>query len=278
MQNGLPRLALEHNFLLCGIFASAALHMASSCEKDGSKTAMYSRAALQYYNRGSAEFRRELYAIRPEIIHLLYLHAAIGASASLLLPNCLPEPDGVSTSLDRIMVFFDMAIGATTFLEAHQAQFERALTSVSAVRSMTNLATLQRVSDEDRDVMDRVVRITSRHSAGRSQLKHALYQKAIERLCLCFTADSVKGFCLSFPKYCGPEFTAAVKQEDPMALILLEYWAVLLHRLKSDYWWIRSVGREIIVEISCKLSKTILWDEPEVADAVCWPLEQTEHI
>lgn len=284
MQDEIPRKALAHPFLLYGIFAASALDIATSCRGDPSRTEHYGKIALRYYNMGSAQFRQQLKYIRPEIIHLLYLHAVIGACASLAIPPRLATSgiDDPPTLVQRVVSFFNMAIGLTSMLTAHRDEFEQSLKSVRVVQDLVATASFHDLSEDDETALRRLTLILRtpqpQRSAHSSEMEEK-YVRCMDRLYLCFrvwSSHTMKGYCLSFPNFCGTQFVAAVSSCDPHALLLLMYWGVVLHRSKNEFWWIGSLGNDLVREIASIVLPMSLEHQPMVMDAVSWAVRQTE--
>lgn len=284
MQDEIPRKALAHPFLLYGIFAASALDIATSCRNDTSRAEHYGKIALRYYNMGSAQFRQQLTYIRPQIIHLLYLHAVIGACASLAIPPSLAASgvDDPPTVVQRVVTFFNMAIGLTSMLTAYRNEFEQSLKSVRVVQDLVATASSHGLSEDDETALQRlsVILRTSQLQGGvnSSEMKEK-YAKCMDRLYLCFrvwSSHTMKVYCLSFPNFCGKQFVAAVNSSDPHALLLIMYWGIILHRSREEIWWIGSLGNELVQEIASAVLPMPLEQGPNVMEAVSWAVRQTE--
>ncbi|KAH8163499.1 hypothetical protein CIB48_g4739 [Xylaria polymorpha] len=77
-------------------------------------------------------------------------------------------------------------------------------------------------------------------------------EAAIALLKLCFAEEQralLRGFCFVFPGGAGPDFTAAVKASDPMALLILMHWTVLIDRAGHEFWWAKDLGRRLAIGI-----------------------------
>lgn len=61
--------------------------------------------------------------------------------------------------------------------------------------------------------------------------------------------DILRGFCFVFPGGAGPDFTAAIKAFDPMALLILMHWAVLIDRVGDEFWWTKKLGMRLAIGI-----------------------------
>lgn len=87
----------------------------------------------------------------------------------------------------------------------------------------------------------------------------------------------LRGFCFVFPGGAGPDFAAAVKASDPMALLIIMHWSVLIERAGNDYWWAKNLGKRLAVgcwkamqlfRASRSPSPALL--TPEWGDSISW--------
>ncbi|KAI0392154.1 hypothetical protein F5Y17DRAFT_376573 [Xylariaceae sp. FL0594] len=95
----------------------------------------------------------------------------------------------------------------------------------------------------------------------------------------CFAEDQrgvFRGFCFVFPGGTGADFTAALKGSDPMALLVLLHWSVLVERAHDEFWWTKDLGRRLAVGILRAMrlrqptppSPTLL--TPEWGESIAW--------
>ncbi|KAJ2988627.1 hypothetical protein NUW58_g3873 [Xylaria curta] len=90
------------------------------------------------------------------------------------------------------------------------------------------------------------------------------WKTAIALLRLSFAEEQravLRGFSFIFPGGAGPDFvrkltryiyisqTAAIKACDPMALLILMHWTVLVHRAGDEYWWVNELGKRLAIGI-----------------------------
>ncbi|KAI5919617.1 hypothetical protein F4810DRAFT_686272 [Camillea tinctor] len=75
------------------------------------------------------------------------------------------------------------------------------------------------------------------------------YTPALTFLTRCYAEDArgvFGGFSAAFPSACGAGFAAAIQRPDPLALLILMHWAVLLERMGGEYWWARDLGQRVV--------------------------------
>ncbi|KAI0534109.1 hypothetical protein GGR58DRAFT_483982 [Xylaria digitata] len=95
----------------------------------------------------------------------------------------------------------------------------------------------------------------------------------------CFAEEQraiLRGFCFVFPGGAGPDFAAAVKAFDPMALLILMHWAVLIERAGNEYWWAKELGRRLAIGIWKAMqllpprSRSPVLLTPEWGESISW--------
>lgn len=105
----------------------------------------------------------------------------------------------------------------------------------------------------------------------RSGTDPTVYSNAISNLSFCSVGS--RGRVLAWLAMAGPDFVTKLKEEEPMALLILIHWAVLLESLK-DLWWAKNAGKRLMEDVVAVLEKVAFssgarrW--PGWAEAVGW--------
>ncbi|KAF4631630.1 hypothetical protein G7Y89_g6498 [Cudoniella acicularis] len=283
LQDCLPRAALGSTYLMNGILAIAAVDLALSFGETNS--AKYIRAALEYSNKGSAEFRTHLCNINTGNMTLLYYFASLAAVYNWAVPS-----EHMST-LDRLTMAFDMLLGAFNialtnihWLCQNHSTFGAVLSYGTVTMDILDLDTrialnrLTTVSDQLR------ISTSSKEIEGSRQEppfagELVMYRIAIAQLKYSFAEDArgaIKGYCLSLITAAGSDFSLAMKNMEPMALFIVMYFGVLLDRMASDpmCWWIASAGKELVDAISEILLQTPLAEIQDGLEGIAWTRQQ----
>jgi hypothetical protein len=99
----------------------------------------------------------------------------------------------------------------------------------------------------------------------------------------CFAEEQrgvLRGFCFIFPGGAGAGFTAAIKASDPMALLILLHWAVLIHRAEGEFWWTKKLGQRLAIGISRAMQLSVPTSPspalltPEWSESISWVCTQ----
>lgn len=123
----LPRSSLQYDFMLHGILAVSALDIAVSAQ-DKSRSSKYALAAMEYYDKASTAFRKQLSDITKENVHCIFMASVMATSISVAFPRFLGVGEGDTNEgkprdgeLGRIVVFLRLAIVSSGFMAKYPA-------------------------------------------------------------------------------------------------------------------------------------------------------------
>ena len=98
-----------------------------------------------------------------------------------------------------------------------------------------------------------------------------IFAHAISSLSFC--SGGSKGRILAWLAMAGQDFMTNLKEYEPMALLILLHWAVLLMNL-SDLWWARNAGKRLVEDVAVALEKVAFESGPSClpkwVEAVRW--------
>ncbi|EMR68573.1 putative c6 transcription factor protein [Eutypa lata UCREL1] len=305
----MPREALKHDFMLDGIFAVTALDIArSSQEPDATKyehiaLEYYNRGSASFREL-LTDIPPDIYHLMfifasAAAVMVLGLPQSTGGNGS--------GSGGVQTALERIITLADLFHGTLLIVHAGWDKIVDAYVPLRAALSTKvdkpdlldtsqpvdrnelpfRFASLDLLDDDIRPVLARLDAVNDKVHAtprkGEPELSaaqeeersaaHDMYRLSIFWLKEGFAEqkmDVVKGYCLSFFILAGQEFAAAAKSSQPLALFILMHWAVQLDKLGEEAWWARTVGRQLVHEVSEFLAVSPLSSMPETRDNVAW--------
>ncbi|KAI0403303.1 hypothetical protein F4802DRAFT_616920 [Xylaria palmicola] len=278
MQLILPQEAMRYDFLLNGIFVAAALHRSTMVPEPEARG--YFNVAMELYDRASRSFRTHLGRMDPATYHVLYIYSSMTAFINIAFSQCNFTEGSELNTLSTVAVAFDLLNGSVNIA---QTDFQRLLDSPIPIRAYLNYghafdlelhpttrAALSRLEglnelyhsarygaatpapSEDPNAastpMSDSISIVSTVSTSPARP----WENAISLLRLCFAEEQralMRGFCFVFPGGAGPDFTAAVKASDPMALLILMHWTVLIERSGREFWWVKDLGRRLAIGI-----------------------------
>ncbi|KAI8948979.1 hypothetical protein F4801DRAFT_429881 [Xylaria longipes] len=279
MQSIMPQEALCYDFLLNGIFVAAALHRSTMTPEPEARR--YFNIAMELYDRASRSFRTHLGKMNPATHHMLYIYSSMTAFINIAFSQCNFSEGNELNTLSTVAVAFDLLNGS---LNIAQTDLQRLLDSPVPLRAYLNygVATDIALHHDTQIALSRLQSLNELYHSSRYQgttpaassdeLSMATtplsdttisttttsvtsgrsYEAAIALLKLCFAEEQralLRGFCFIFPGGAGPDFTAAVKASDPMALLILMHWTVLIDRSGNEYWWAKDLGTRLAIGI-----------------------------
>lgn len=290
MQTLLPREGLKHAFVLQGIFAVTALDLAVNASMDRLESKTYMHAAMEYYDTASVLLRNKLAESPPEEYWLVFLVSYMAAVYHCAVPQIAQSID--HTALGHITVLFSLLNGATTVSLAHSmALLDSPITSLRSMRlpdqslldteSLIVLNRLRAINDAVYPSGD-PMEVRPNPPLGplvdpEPRTQHEVYRRAIHHLGSCFVEDArgvLQSYCSSYPGWNGNAFAKAVAAHEPVALVILMHWGVLLDRLGKQMWWASSIGFTLVAELSELLQHTNIIVLPDVRDAIAWVRHQ----
>lgn len=282
LQVELPRWALTHGYLMHGILAMSLLEagLQGDSARSDEDQSRYVRMAMEYYDDSSAAFRAQLRSVRPDNIHILYTYSCMAVVINMALFRCryhdnTPHSRGM---LRHVAGLLELFIGCSWLANEYTDWLlespirplviranEQSMPAVSKPLegpvdvALTRLMCAVNNSTLAVNEADEVPASTRLHS----------HQSAVTHLRACFAVSmnsEVAGFCGEFPSLAGKDFTQDVKDSDPVALLILLHWAVLLQSVDTWTWWAGSFGINLVHEISDVLEQT----HPQLAVKQQW--------
>ena len=300
----LPRAALRNGYLLHAILATAAVDLAVSYKDSSPRdSASYFRAALEYGGKAMSDFRTQVTTMTPENVDLVFYFSSLVGVVHL----AAPAEEHVNI-MDRVCEHADMTIKSGRIVAENMAWIMAGPSPVPTVlRDYTvNLALMDELDPQTRAALElmssvsRHVRVPptsptiqgsailvrdmdhpvpqSREEQGPLARDFYVYRLAIGQTKYCYAEDlqtpqnKLKGYFHTVFAVAGLDFSAAVRNREPMALFILMYWGVLVHRARRDttLWVLVSEGRNIVAESSLLVFLSEILDVPGVREGIAW--------
>lgn len=252
---------------------------------DDTKSAFYAQLAMEYYDKGSASFREELSDINEENSTALYMFSSLAWIISMAVPHDRNRHYHEKGILERTSMLMDLIMGSSLIaLRSIKAIFTGPLAeSIQfVISSFLEVEEPDTLSSDDVDAFTRLHSLSDQVPPT-ATINSITYQNAILQLRVLWREDikaNVRGIAIAFPSLATGDFAIAVNESQPMALLILMHWAIMLDKLDrvDQVWWARSVGQDLVVEISDRLLQstgdvTML---PEFWESVRWAREKVD--
>ena len=274
----MPQKALANDFLLYGILAFTSLHIASE-DSDPATALSYVDTALQYYNMTFAPFRNALDNLTPANCDAVFANSVLVAAIGLALPRLSvgrrdDDHDDDSNSngcvIETVAVASDLVEGVTRLHTIGRTWFSSHF--ITDYFSLSYRLDHGILDSSTRDALSQLALLNATTVPDADQ--RAINGKALSVLEYCFSrlVDSShhKEDTMSWLILVDKEFSACLKRREPFSLLILMHWAVLVHRLDGDVWWMRNAGRDLVSE----LTKELAHSDPRWDVAKIWPLQK----
>ena len=264
-----PQLAFDHDFLLNGILALTALHVASAAELSAAPS--YIDTALRYYHMTFAPFQKALSELTPLNCDAVFAHSMVTSIIGIALPRLTVDRNETVSMVETILVALELLQGVSQIYQIGRAWFSSNLVSKYRWQAKEQEEPL-----DDFDIDAALTRLVMLNDAMVLDAhQRQINQEAISKLRRCFTRfvgsfgnsiDHVLAWLVIVDK----EFCVSLKHRHPIPLLILMHWAVLLGQMDGRFWWAIDAGKALVSELL-----TILHSgDPHWETAKMWPRQK----
>ncbi|KAE8375386.1 hypothetical protein BDV26DRAFT_299801 [Aspergillus bertholletiae] len=259
----IPQQASQHTFLLYGILALASLHVAATATEPA-RVLSYLDTALQYHNMSFSPFRQALDALTPLNCDAVFAQSAIITVSGLALPRLNAQHRGECFSMiENMITVFELLQGSTKISRISRPWLKASMFSKYDFW-------LVETGDLDSDKTAIIEKLGQLNSRIADAEQGSANRKAIDLLQSCFA----KSACSSHPVtilawlvYVKKEFIDGLRMRQPVPLLILMHWGVLLNELEGQFWWAKGCGRDLVIELLAEIKgEDTIWEQ-----ALEWP-------
>ncbi|KAK9238659.1 hypothetical protein V1525DRAFT_400653 [Lipomyces kononenkoae] len=245
-----PKEALAHRFLMHGILALSALHLSQINSKKGSNRMVYIEMATEHQSSALSLFRSELNRITPLNCNALFAFSSILSILTFASSPCTGI-DQRMASVEGILGAFGLLRGVYGILHTAWDYIEKG--QLGPVVREARAISERTVADEAREAlpaMEYLDEVNSNASLD-TDAKEA-YGVSIRKLRDCFQKLNARcqqvRTAMSWPITVPPAYISLLKSRQPMALVILAHYCVILSWV--DWcWWLTGWGERVIREI-----------------------------
>ncbi|KAJ5971568.1 uncharacterized protein N7479_001486 [Penicillium vulpinum] len=264
-QIAIPRLALRYDFLMNGILALGALHIAATSEPP--ESLMYIDIALQYHNLTFAPYRAAVDSINPLNCEAALAQSIITTVIGIALPRVIAARGESSSITENIIVVFELLQGVKKIHRIGESWIKLEL--FSRRRNFRDAGSLS-LDTDTRAALERLGSLNDEVLASIDPEQHRVNNNAIVYLRHFSTrvANSIDpANVLAWLAMIDKEFVDNLRCRQPLSLLILMHWGVLLGELNGQHWWSRDSGRALVSELLDALHP----GDMQWANAVAWP-------
>lgn len=257
-----PREALSYNFLVHGLVAFAAIHVANNCPADGP---FYKRLALSHRQRALQSALAPLNHITPANCHALFAFAGVTAFSTFTVYSSETSP------VDVMLDFFPVVRGTKTVLRSALEWISHGALHPLIERQWDEwkidaASSPSALTPEVKEHLCKLEKLNCR--TARDEEEHECFAVAIQRLIDAYETYKYivgdRSLVFVWTVVVPNEFVAALQSRKPMALVILAHYGILIHSV-GEQWWARGRGAGLVEAVHLELPT-------EWKDAVSWPL------
>ncbi|KAJ5280640.1 hypothetical protein N7478_006012 [Penicillium angulare] len=259
-----PQLALQFDFLMNGILALASLHIAATLDPPASF--VYMDTALQHHNLTFAPFRASIDNLTEQNCDAVLAQSIITTVFGIALPRVTAVRGENSNMTENIVVIFELLQGVKNIISVGQSWIKLKMYPSEKDLRSDGLS----IDDETQVALDRLATLNDETLASIDTEQHRINQDVISHLLHCFTMythSGSPGSVLAWVAAMDKEFVDNVRRRQPLALLILMHFGVLLGELNGQWWWAEGSGRALVSELLHNLQPA----NPRWADSLAWP-------
>ncbi|KAJ5287542.1 C6 transcription factor [Penicillium angulare] len=266
-QSLIPKLAYTNEFLMHGILALAALHMAATTTESNNPVS-YLDVALRYNSLSFGPFRNALDNLTPQNCDAVYAYSAIITVIGVALPTLHGRfrEERVST-VENMVTFFDLLQGATSISRISAPWLQASIFEKYSFWEMA-VADIDIETGRALDQLDQLNQLDVDQDTEEQKINH----EAIELLRTCFAKFVYSPHPVTIMAWLGyvqKEFISRLRLRRPVELLIFMHWGVLLDEFGAHFWWAEGSGKALVAEVVLELKTGIhdaRWEE-----ALEWP-------
>jgi hypothetical protein len=258
-QTTVPRLALQHDYLMNGILALASMHIATSAEP--AKALLYHDTGLQYYNRSLTPFRNAIDSISPRNCDAVFAHSIVMIAISITAPRLTATKDECSSITENIVILFELLQGVKKILQVSQSWINLELFSQGAFWKSEPAE----LDSDTEAALTLLSALNDEVMIGIYSDQHRINKQVIAHLRHCygkFARSPDPAPVLAWLAAVEKDFVDSLRCRQPFSLLILMYWGVLLKELDGQRWWAKNSGNALVSELYLALrSGDPRWDK-----------------
>jgi hypothetical protein len=264
-QTVLSEHALSHPFLMHGMVALSALHLASQSSRN--ERAAYIRMAIEHQNHGLSIFRPLVANINSEN----YV-AMIGFSSIIaMLPSGLLRPLQSKRSLSSIYDLCETFFLSKGWARVFQVAMKRSGRGEIGQEHPRTICSPKGVDvfECSSRALDRLRKLNRESGLVDSKFNTEVYACAIDSLGSIFGqlfhSKSEYHLCYQWAIEIPERYIYLVKLQDPFALAILAHYCVVLHWF-DHLWWLHGWGKNTL---------RVIWQHIDIAwrSSLSWPIQ-----
>jgi Fungal specific transcription factor domain/Fungal Zn(2)-Cys(6) binuclear cluster domain len=265
-RNEVPKFAISHPFLMHGILALSALHLAY-LNKNSGRASEYDELATGHQTLALALFRKELDNITPTNSGAMFVFSTI--ATTLAFASQQGTRVHSLSPIEDMLQIVNLCRGIAEILETSKPWMEGSDNWVSNLLDSRRSAKIHPLPADIDARLAAVFKLNADLTRTGFNIEEAVAcEEAISEMSTSFQQthsgyDPITVF--RWPIVVKPILFSSIRDRRPMALVTLAHYCILLHRM-DDRWWLEGWPRRLLQSIYSLL-------DPSWRDHIRWPLE-----
>ncbi|KAI1613719.1 hypothetical protein EDD36DRAFT_434364 [Exophiala viscosa] len=287
-QSFVPSESLKHEFLLNGILAFAALHIAKLTRQPDfkaksnstgsflSSSSFYFQKAVEYQNLAFESFHGVLQNVTPDNCSAVFGFSILTMLFAIAIPGIEDASQGGGpnlNSMQSIFTLFEYLRGLASIIEVSKDWLASGPFRVVLGTFDDYTTDNWRITNADAaQALNRLTILNDEFNASSSATelsKFATNKRAISLLEFCYakqnfppaltdetlaqtakdSSDIYRGHIVGWLGMAGGDFVSQLRQSDSLSLLIFVHWAILLGNLEN-FWWSHNSGKVLVAEIA----------------------------
>ncbi|KAK9386466.1 hypothetical protein V1515DRAFT_616472 [Lipomyces mesembrius] len=257
----IPKEALSHRFLMHGLLTLSALHLIEINSGDkGPSRMMYMEIATRHQSLALSSFRPELNSITPLNCNALFAFSSFLSVFAFASSQCMGIEQGM-TPVEEIVQAFSLLRGVSEILRTAWDWIEKGQLGPLVRNAATS--TTGAVSAEARAALDHLDEVNNdnRDSEAKEACCAAIH-KLRESFASFYSQCLQVRIAMWWPISVPPAYIVPLKSRQPMALVILAHYCVILRWVERCWWltgWSEKLVEEIYQSLDASWRPSIRW-------------------
>ncbi|KAJ3546837.1 hypothetical protein NM208_g1811 [Fusarium decemcellulare] len=238
-----PRLAFDHDFLLSGTLALAALHRSSLATTSSAESRFLVAAARHHGQRAIQSYIPALQSATDQNCHAIFAFSIILASYHLATIRYDQQDESPSDLLDRLISVSRLLKGSITIAYRYRDKLRSG--PLSAMMGMGVPSTDLYILPDGLGKSLSKIQLGALHTSDLPSARLDICLPALNSLARLFRSVPNLAEIIAWLAFNSEEFTGLISSRDPLALILLAHYAAALD-MNLQVWHLKGLGTKIL--------------------------------
>ncbi|KAJ8103614.1 hypothetical protein POJ06DRAFT_242448 [Lipomyces tetrasporus] len=258
-QTIVPKVALNHRFLMHGLLALSAFHLVRLNSADNVRI-VYMEIARRHQVLSLCSFRPETDNITTLNCDAVFAFSGILSVIAFASSQCTEIEQGM-TPVEEVLQAFGLIRGVSEILRTSWDWIGKGQLAPLVQNMGTRIA--DSVPPDVRAALDHLDEINNDNldSEAKSVYYSAIHELRVSFEKLCSKCEQVRT-ALAWSSAVSPAFIALLKSRQPIALVILAHYCVILRRLDGCWWltgWSARLVEEIYRSLDASWQPSIRW-------------------